>query len=100
VRTSCGGAQGTPGEVQGVRRAHPHRLASFFRYADLGQDMKSRNQDAQTSHWHKSRERQDVRARDIHKSRQFNSEVSLANTEAVINRKARMKAFLIHEAAQ
>ena len=70
------------------------------RYADLGQDLRNSAHDAQVSHWNKSRERQDSRAGKNHKTRQFQQEVDLANTEAVINRKARMKAFLVQEAAQ
>lgn len=70
------------------------------RYADLAEEQKASNRTAQVSHWAKSRERLDVSSRQLQTSRQFKQEAEMANIEAILIRKERMKAFLTHEAAE
>eukprot|EP00967_Tisochrysis_lutea_P077136 scaffold104654_cov31-Tisochrysis_lutea.AAC.1 len=70
------------------------------RLADLTSEQKAHNRTAQVAHWAKSREKLDATSQQLHATRQFRQEAELANTETIINRKARMKAFLTQEAAE
>jgi hypothetical protein len=70
------------------------------RYADLAEEQKARSRTAQVSHWEKSREKVDWSSQQLHATRQFKQEAEMANIEAVLTRRARMKAFLTHEAAE